>query len=889
MGLLCRRLLPNLHMKSIDRNKWSLLEPLLDQVLDLAPEERSRWLAELSGRSPELATDLSALLDSQAAVERSDFLSGTPSVTLAGLELGAYRLVRPLGQGGMGTVWLATRSDGRFEGFAAVKLLNLALLSAAGQERFRREGSVLASLTHPGIARLLDAGVNATGQPFLVLEYVDGLPIDDFAREHRLTVEERVRLFLQVLAAVGHAHAHLVVHRDLKPSNILVTPDGVVKLLDFGIAKLLDGESGGDRSALTLEGGRVLTPRYAAPEQVRDQPLTTATDVYALGVLLYLLLSGRHPTAGDGSPTGDVRTLLEIEPPRLDLGDLDNILDKALRKVPAERYQTVAAFSQDLERYLRNEPVSARPHSAAYRVRKFIRRNRSGVFAGTVAVLILFAATVFSLVQMNHAREQRDGAVRERRRADAQVEFQNVLLSSIGDRPMTMREIVDQARGVLEGQSAGDQRTRTALLLQLAGSYRELGDTKVREELLLRAESLAVIGKDLIHQAQARCDLGDLRRKQGRYDDAWKELARGDSLARAAGDPAIEAICQDDRSVLASETHRADEALRAASRAVAIRDSLGETHDGLYLDMLTDLGSALDLVGRSREGSILYRRVMAAMDSSGRGGTLNRAITGHNLALVLLTLGERAEAEPLLYRLVERFSRGDRAGHIPSLVAMHYAEVALAQAHLDSALKYSRLVAAQGVADSSLFWELHGLFGVGRAQIRLGKLAEAERVKTRIDRIRALRPDFRLNEGEIADGRVLAGRIALARGDHPSAKKHFLAALRANGYYEGKERMKLEPVGFALARCHLALGEPIEALKLAREARDTASVDSLAELRSARVGEARLIEARALLASGDSAGGRASIERAVVALGIGAGGNHPLTREAQALAVALDR
>jgi serine/threonine protein kinase len=368
-------------MTAIDRVSWKELEPLLDQALDLGREERSRWLAELSARSPALASLLQSLLDSKDEVERLGFLTAVPEVSLAGLELGAYKLVRPLGQGGMGTVWLATRSDGRFEGFAAVKLLNLALLSAAGRERFRREGSVVASLTHPGIARLLDAGVNATGQPFLVLEYVDGLPIDDFAREHRLTVDERVRLFLQVLAAVGHAHAHLVVHRDLKPSNILVTAEGVVKLLDFGIAKLLDGESGGDRSALTLEGGRVLTPRYAAPEQVRDEPLTTATDVYALGVLLYLLLSGRHPTAGDGSPTGEVRALLEVEPARLDLGDLDNILGKALRKVPAERYQTVAAFSQDLERYLRNEPVSARPHSAAYRIGKFIQRNRSGVFA----------------------------------------------------------------------------------------------------------------------------------------------------------------------------------------------------------------------------------------------------------------------------------------------------------------------------------------------------------------------------------------------------------------------------------------------------------------------------------------------------------------------------
>ncbi|MEP7228422.1 MAG: serine/threonine-protein kinase, partial [Gemmatimonadales bacterium] len=258
-----------------------------------------------------------------------------------------------------------------------LSILNLALLSPAGQERFRREGSVLARLSHPGIARLLDAGLSGAGQPYLVLEYVQGQPIDAFADQHGLSQAERIRLLLQVFAAVEHAHTHLIVHRDLKPSNILVTPEGVVKLLDFGIAKLLDGESGGDRSALTIDGGRVLTPQYAAPEQVRGEPLTVGADIYSLGVLLYLLVSGRHPTAeGCRTPAESIHALLETEPAALHLGDLDNILAKALQKSPADRYHTVAAFADDLERYLLHQPVSARAHSLAYRVKKFSRRNR---------------------------------------------------------------------------------------------------------------------------------------------------------------------------------------------------------------------------------------------------------------------------------------------------------------------------------------------------------------------------------------------------------------------------------------------------------------------------------------------------------------------------------
>ncbi|MEO7474308.1 MAG: serine/threonine-protein kinase, partial [Gemmatimonadales bacterium] len=529
----------------LDPDRWHLLEPLLNEALELDSGARAPWLVELSSRSPELAAELASLLARDAAADRSGFLAGRAAEPgLAGLELGAYRLVRPLGHGGMGTVWLARRSDGRFEGWAAVKILNLALLTAPGQERFRREGSVLARLNHSGIARLLDAGVGDSGQPFLVLEHVEGLPIDQFAREHRLFVADTVRLFLQVLAAVEHAHAHLIVHRDLKPSNILVTADGTVKLLDFGIAKLLDGDTGGDRSDLTLEGGQVFTPRFAAPEQVRGTTLTTATDVYALGVLLYLLLTGRHPTAGeDASPADAMRTLLEVEPARPGLGDLDTILALALRKEPAERYRTVAAFGEDLQRYLRHEPVSARRQSLGYLARTFVRRHRAGVLAAAVAVLGLLGATVFSVAQMREAKRQRDVAVEERRRADAQIEFQGLLLSEVGDAPMTMRQLLDSGRVMLERHTAQDPRLRTSLLLQLAGSYAELGDVRTRAGLLVRAESLARAGRRTDQMAVARCQMADNLRMQGEYDDAWRTLAGADSLLAAARDPRSDVQC----------------------------------------------------------------------------------------------------------------------------------------------------------------------------------------------------------------------------------------------------------------------------------------------------------------------------------------------------------
>ena len=312
-------------------------------------------------------------------------------------------------------MWLAERSDGRFERRVAVKFIHIALMGKGGEARFKREGSILGRLAHPHIAELVDAGVSAAGQPYLVLEYVEGESIDRYCDHQTLVVEARIRLFLEVLEAVAHAHANLIVHRDLKPSNVLVNKDGQVKLLDFGIAKLLEGEAvDGAATLLTVEGGRAMTPEYAAPEQVTGAPITTATDIYALGVLLYVLLTGQHP-AGDNlrSPADLVKAIVDSDPTRpsdvvttaknpgeeittnaarrtttpeklsrLLRGDLDTIVAKALKKNPRERYASVTALADDLQRYLRHEPIAARPDTLAYRATKFVRRNRVVVTFG---------------------------------------------------------------------------------------------------------------------------------------------------------------------------------------------------------------------------------------------------------------------------------------------------------------------------------------------------------------------------------------------------------------------------------------------------------------------------------------------------------------------------
>ncbi|MGC2326218.1 MAG: serine/threonine-protein kinase, partial [Candidatus Sulfotelmatobacter sp.] len=436
-------------MSTLSPDQWRVLSPYLDQALAMTDDERTAWLSQLGEQDPALAAQLGALLDEHQVLAQEGFLENRrwalPNSTgLAGQTLGPYTLISQIGQGGMGSVWLARRSDGRFERQAAVKFVNIALAGGATEERFKREGSILGRLTHAHIAELLDAGISSAGQPYLILEYVDGPTIDQYCNQHKLELKARVRLFLDVLAAVAHAHANLIVHRDIKPSNVLVTTAGEVKLLDFGIAKLLEGEGQtGAATLLTHEGGSALTPEYAAPEQLMGQPVTTATDVYALGVLLYVLLCGRHP-AGEGthSPAELVRAVLELEPPRASdavtaddseliaesrsatpdklgrqlRGDLDTILTKALKKAPAERYSSVTALADDLKRYLKEEPISARPDTVAYRARKFVHRNRAVVALATVAVVLVIGSLSTGLYVANRERkiaEQRFAQVRQ--------------------------------------------------------------------------------------------------------------------------------------------------------------------------------------------------------------------------------------------------------------------------------------------------------------------------------------------------------------------------------------------------------------------------------------------------------------------------------------------
>ena len=513
----------------MDMERWRKLSPLLDAMLELDPVTRSRSLASLREEDPVLGKELAALLALED--QHSDFLAEPLVAPLPGPRpgtlAGPYRLERLLGEGGMGQVWLAGRADGLYQRRVALKLLRPGLADPNLQLRFTRERQILARLAHPHIARLLDAGISGDGQPYLALEYVEGEPIDEWCTQRNLSLDARLRLFLQICDAVSHAHANLIVHRDLKPSNILVTAQEEVRLLDFGIAKLLDtNELPPDQTGTGL---RTFTLHYASPEQVRGEPVTTMTDVYALGVVLHQLLTGERPYQLKRSTDAEwEEAILGAEPVRPSMalqradqrrlarvlaGDLDNIVLKALAKRPEQRYPSVEALAQDIARYRDGKPVNARPQSVRYRLAKFIGRHRWALATGALVAMVLAASFVLVAWQ---ARE----AVREAARAQALQNFVIGLFEGAGGndgaRPLDVRALLDSglqrgerelshqptARAELMGVVArlrlgmGDYLPALALLDEQAGLVASLGSAAPDS---LRLESATELGR--IHLA----------------------------------------------------------------------------------------------------------------------------------------------------------------------------------------------------------------------------------------------------------------------------------------------------------------------------------------------------------------------------------------------------
>jgi serine/threonine protein kinase len=664
-------------------------------VLELASEERVAWLNELCANQPQAAADLQLLLAQLQTLDRKGFLENEPVISLkhtslTGQTLGAYTVEAPIGFGGMGSVWLARRSDGRFEGNVAIKLLSIALLGQGGEARFHREGRVLARLTHPNIARILDAGVTATAQPYLVLEYVEGCAIDRYCDDRKLGIEARVRLFLDVLAAVGHAHANLIVHRDIKPSNIYVDRSGVVKLLDFGIAKLVEDDIRPDPSTLlTQDGARALTPEYAAPEQVIGGPITVATDIYSLGVLLYVLLSGEHPTGEKGhSAPQFIRSLLDTEPVRLSdsaslpqikrtlRGDLDNIVAKALKKAPLERYASVKHFADDLKRYLNNEPVLARADNTWYRVRKFVARNRLPVSIGGAAIVAVVASAAVAVFEARTAKSERDRALALALRSEAVADFLNAVITegAGADKPVTIRDMLARSETVARAQYSDAPEDRAAVF-DMLGMYYMATDSYARADSLLQeARGIVNASSDADLRRRLACDHAMILSTIGKAPDAIQVLDK--TIAEPGITTQQAALCLNFRAQVAWQSNDAANALKFSN--LALERLHQTTHPSPFLEanLLSTLGYAEHINNRNDLAERYYAQSLAVFERLGRGRGAEAISVRNNWALVSDGAGVPRRSYELYEQSLQMVEQND-SGAPPQLAIIYNSARAL--------------------------------------------------------------------------------------------------------------------------------------------------------------------------------------------------------------------
>jgi len=791
---------------------------LLGQLMDAADDERAALLAGLQLESPELHARLLRLLQACESTGDSHFLRKPIVANLqslagsrwqplrAGDVLGGYRLISELGRGGMSVVWLAEPADGVVKRRVAIKLPSIALGAETLVERFSRERDVLAGMAHTHIARMYDAGVAPTGQPFIVLERVDGCAITQFCDERRLGIDARLRLFLQVLDAVDHAHKHLIVHRDLKPSNIMVDTQGHVKLLDFGVAKLLDDPDAGP-AALTQVNGCALTPRYAAPEQLHQAAISTATDVYSLGVVLYELLTGVSPYGRAVDSVGEVaHAILTVEPVRCSQalfddstlqarsvsdikklrtalsGDLETVLLKALRKAPADRYGSVERFSDDIQRCLASRPITARPPSWRHVTALFVRRHRvASLMTGLASVLVLgFAALALQQHGQSRLQEARGTAVSG---------FLSDLVSDAeadethAGRDVTGKEMVDAAVSRARLQFADRPQLKGELLAELGRMYFRLGEhekaVRTLSEALVLLEAHAAADDPALNKVRAH--LAGQLIEDGLLDRA-EGLARLALAACASRDrECAKARAYASKSLLTLESGRghADDALVHARRAVAEMETGFGPDDANTVDALESLAVIARNAGRLQEAGQAMDRAVASGSQKALHAS-NRIQMLRTKALLDADLGHfdssRAQLQTLLPRTTDA---GERAIQLRILAnvflllgdagaAQDAAEQAIALAASGST-KTNTLFARQALA-RALALQGHEAQGLSEAaQVLLGLQAlDFGATSIEVLRVHRLLGEIRLRQGDFAGARVELELVVHVLGEGPT-------------------------------------------------------------------------------------------------------------------------
>jgi serine/threonine-protein kinase len=664
---------------------WERVKAVFQQAVDLPPAQRAAWLDGACAGDGELRREVDSLLaehdEDGGPLQTSVFGAAGALVEdeLEGQRVGPYRIVERIGSGGMGTVYRAVRADDAFEKRVAIKVIKRGMDTEDTLRRFHAERQTLARLDHPNIATLLDGGSTTDGRPFLVMEFVQGRRIDDFCDDARLAVTDRVRLFRTVCRAVQHAHQNLVIHRDLKPDNILVTADGVPKLLDFGIAKVL-APAEGDAPPSTRLVERRMTLAYSSPEQVRGDAMTTASDVYALGIILYELVSGQRPyrkaiespldyeraiTGVVAPPSSRVRELgpsgqaiaearqATVQGLARELsGDLDVIVLKAIQPDPARRYASVEQLAEDLDRAMTGRPVLARPDSVTYRATKFVRRHRAGVAALVVLGVPLVAAIAGTLWQARVAAGERDRAELEARKAQVITSFLLDVLGSadprVRGREVTVAEVLDGAARRAEQELTGQPEQLEAMRATIGATQLRLGRAAEAIPLLEHALSTreARLGRSHPDVAQVLVELGNAYAGTGQGAKAEPFLRRAyDIQVQAAGaESAAAATVLDSLGSLLTQDGKLEEAVRAHRQALATRRKvLGNQHPDVVYS-LNNLAVPLGTLGRWDEALPLHQEALALVLEVRGPDHADTAAAMTTLAYALESVGRYQEA-----------------------------------------------------------------------------------------------------------------------------------------------------------------------------------------------------------------------------------------------------
>jgi serine/threonine-protein kinase len=788
-------------VSTIPTDRFHRVDTIFDAAVDLPLEEQGAYIDRICGGDEKLRAEVIELLK---AYRHSDSFLDSPAARIAAPlldaaaalagpvpdRIGPFRVVREIGRGGMGRVFLAERADGQFEQRVALKVIQHGAPGVV--RRFVEERRILALLEHPGIARLVDGGITPGGLPYFAMELVDGEPIDVYCDTHNLSLDQRLELFVRVCDAVTYAHQHLIIHRDLKPSNILVTPAGQVKLLDFGIATLLSPDAAGDDATRTEF--KAMTPEFAAPEQIRGTPISTATDVYSLGVLLYMLVTQARPYDVRSKPAAEVDRVICVDDPpkpsakapaslrRRVRGDLDLIVMTVLAKQAADRYQSPATLAQDLERFRQGRAILARPASARYRLGKFVGRHRAGVAIASLVVLGLASAASRERVLRNRAEVQAKKA--------AEVERFLVRVFDVVD-PDSWQE------------PEGGSITARALL--------DRGAKRIDSTLVSQPEV----------QAELRGVLGRVYTNLGLYETAVPILRRSFAQQRASAGVADTSIAttMDLLGVALTKVDKYDEAEPLLRRALEQRRRLLGDTNAATAESMQHLATLLELREKYDAAEPLYREVLAIQRSLTGDSSMNVSTALNNLGLLLYRKGERDKAEGLYREALDISLKGVGENHPLTASRMqNLAQTLQSLGKYEEAETYQRRALAikrkaLGSAHPTVTVSLNNLANlVGR---QLGRLEEGEALAR--EALALDRQMFGARHSYVAASELNLGVILRLEGEFDEAERLLSDALDIYRSLFGERNTRVASALVALGQVRFFKGDRAGGIALARQ------------------------------------------------------------------------